>query len=118
MWWIFIVSFIKDCHNGSFIIRHSENGEQIYYGIFHSLKEAEKYRDYCVDHDWQVYKKRLIRNLPKFISLTPNGSYVIRKTISGETKYFGSLHSLEDAVEERDKLIKCNWDYDLLVEME
>jgi len=106
--------FIKDCHNGSYQVRHWENGKDVHYGTFHSLEEAKRYRDNCVNNDWHVSKKRMIRkrNLPKYVTLTMSGNYLIRRMIGDKTEYFGTFHSKRDAVDERDMLNASIWNYD------
>lgn len=38
-----------------------------------------------------------------------NGCFMIRKTINGETRYFGTYHTLKEAQTVRDDLISNGW---------
>lgn len=79
--------------------------------------EILKFRDMLLESDWDAmvledegYHKRRNHNLPKYIWITPSNRYCISyKGIS-----YGVFSSLEVAVEERDLLIKHDWDYNFV----
>ena len=45
-----------------------------------------------------------------------NGKYLLNKTIDGKIESFGVFNTLEEAQKEREWCIKCNWDWDIIVE--
>lgn len=105
--------------NGSYQVRKKNK----HYGIFNELKDAEKHRDYCVANDWD--EKCMIRkkdkynkyNLPKYITYNKTiNKYVVCKQFNGKKQLtISSFKTLEDAIKERDLLIKCNWNEDELI---
>ena len=79
------------------------NGKNEYFGRYHTLPEAIKWRDYFKENNWNL-NLRLIG--------TPNrniyfklGKWRIIKKINGKDYYFGSFDNLEDA-EKRVKEIR------------
>ena len=90
------------------------NGQNEYFGRYHTLKEAIKWRDYFQSRGWPV-NERLVGSINKNIKFR-RGKYIIYKRMNGREHYFGSFNSLEDAEEELFLLRKFNWDYDLLCE--
>lgn len=107
-------------HGNNFVVTHKICGITKHFGTFKSLSEAEKFRDYCVKYDWNIEPKRVVSRhyLPKYINKSPCGSYYIYKNLKDKTEHFGTFRTLDEAVSERNKLIECDWDYDLLVEMD
>ena len=93
-----------------------------YYGSYSTRKEADKAVEFFEQHDWDKNYVKYLRDMPHYISkyvyLAPCGKYVIEKNIDGRTEYYGSFPTLEEAESERDLLVKCNWDWDLIVEQE
>ena len=79
------------------------NGKNEYFGRYHTLTEAIKWRDYFIEHDWPV-ELRLIGTINKNIYFRL-GKYRIIKSINGHDYYFGSFDTLEEA-EERVKQIR------------
>ena len=80
-------------------------------GTGRTLIEALMMRDWCREHGWS-----------KFISPTryiqrDENHWKVYKDLPEGRVHFGSFPSLELAQRERDLLIKCDWDWDLLVEM-
>lgn len=104
--------------NGKFVIYKTINNKTQYFGSYETLQEAIDVRDALVSADWPYIMRNKKHNLPKYIQRNMVGSYQIIKKFKGKSEHFGTFHKLDDAVDERNKLIKCDWDYDLLVEME
>jgi hypothetical protein len=96
-----------------YVIRKLINDKYGYFGQYKTISHAKKVRDWLMNHNWQwvipdkeYYKSKYIR--PMY------GKYIIEKCINGKSESFGTFNNLEEAIIERDLLIKCNWDYDVL----
>ena len=96
------------------------NGKNIgrHYGSFKSLDGAIMHRDLCIKMDWD--EQLMPRNNPtyfnpmKYIKKTPAGNYRIQKWENGKSISYGTYLTLIDAINERDLLIKHNWDIELV----
>ena len=53
----------------------------------------------------------------KYITKNKKGGYVVQKHMRGDSLYFGTYYSFDDALMVRDELIKENWDLDKLDEI-
>ena len=71
------------------------NGCNEYFGRYHTLEEAVKWRDYFIANDWDV-NLRLIGTPNKNIYFKL-GKYRIIKNIDGKEYYFGSFETFEEA---------------------
>ncbi len=83
-----------------------------------TLIEALMMRDWCRENGWIPFVRRL-----QFIQEHGPGIYQIYKYFKqndGSYKKicFGSYRTVEDAIEERDLLIKHNWDFEALCSLE
>ena len=94
------------------------NGKYFYFGNYQSLEKAKKVRDYFVEHDWDISERFKFMEIPptRYIRKTRAGNYKIVKWLNGKMVYFGTFHSLEDAMLERDLLVESNWDWEVLCE--
>ncbi len=90
----------------------------MYFGTFNTLKEAQEYRDFLINHDWDLkYRKRSPRkyNLPKYIYKKPGGDmFIIRKTVDYQQVHLGYYKTLQEAIKEKEFYESINWDLDLL----
>lgn len=77
-------------------------------GVGRTLIEALMKRDWCKANNWSKYTGGLT-----YIQKQKN-HYVICKS----NKYYGSFKTLSACMQERDCLVKYNWDFDLMVELE
>ena len=86
-----------------------------YYGRFHSIVEAVMERDRLINLGWPRNDPVKIckQNLPKYIFYT-GSFFIIEKKIKGYNYNFGQFKTLKSALDERDKLIMCCWDYDAM----
>lgn len=93
-----------------------KNGK--YYGSYNTIEEAEKAREVLKKHNWDnkyvKYRRKRKNPISRYITRTKSGNYVITKTIDNKKVDFGTFHNLKDAEEERDELIRCNWDWELI----
>lgn len=91
-----------------------------YYGTFKTLEEAIQAREYFESRNWDTtigYKKHG-PHLPKYITYDKKRKYfVIHRYNNYKLECWGSYHTLKEAVEERDLLIKCGWDYETLCDL-
>ena len=85
---------------------------QVYYGEYDTLEEAIQVRDKEQLKGWRIpprkRKQYKWNKKRRYIHETPNGTYIIKRY----GQHYGSWKTLEDAIEERDWLIKNNWSYD------
>ena len=114
--------YIASLPNGSYQVGKNFGSKRISFGVFQSFEEAQKHRDFCVEHDWDInICRRLVcphnHTLPKYISKYKN-RYVIQKFKDYELVVRISFTNLEDAVKERDLLMECGWDENLLMELD
>lgn len=105
-------SYIYQRKNGWFEIRKRLGGVLLYWGSFPTLEEAQLYLAYYMGKNWDVnphfMKRRYITEY--------DGFYIVRKIIDGKLTNFAFLKDLDDAKEERDICMACNWDLDAIVE--
>lgn len=90
----------------------------VYFGVFECLSEAKEYRDYCIEHEWDIKlcKRRYSsQGLPKYITRQDDGFIVQRRNYRTGEGYSQRFKTLEDAVRERNLLIQCDWDEDELI---
>ena len=89
-----------------------------YWGYYKTLEKAKKARDYFVEHDWDISERFKFMEIPptRYLRKTRAGNYKIVKWLNKKMVYFGTFHTLEDAMLERDLLIQCGWDWDRLCE--
>lgn len=73
----------------------SINGHNEYFGRYHTLTEAKKWRDYFIEQDWDI-NQRLIGTINKNIYFKL-GKYRIIKHINGKDYMFGSFNTLTEA---------------------
>jgi len=113
--------YIASLPNGSYQVGKNFGSKRISYGVFKSLEEAQKHRDFCVAHDWSSDCRRIRfphnNLLPKYISKSRD-RYVVQKCEGNDVKVRCSFTNLEDALLERDLLIECNWDEERLWELD
>lgn len=110
----------KSSHANSYKITKNFNvngkSKSFHYGSFKTLEEAIEYRDLCIERDWdeQLMPKNnpITCNSMRYIHKSPVGNYEIKKWENGKTVHYGTYHTLFDAIQERDLLIKHDWDYD------
>lgn len=105
-------------HNGFYKIHKLINGEQRFFGAFHTIEEAENLRDLLIENDWDDSKIDPALLNP-FISnpdlerhyyiRKERGRFIVSKIIDGELKYFGTYDTKEEAVKARDELWENNW---------
>ena len=90
------------------------NGKYVYFGSGRTLIEALMIKDWCESTGWK--EKYFTSNTgEKYISLK-DGRYYITKWINGKLCYFGGWKTLEQAIDERNLFIKCEWDLDAICE--
>ena len=71
------------------------NGQNEYFGRYHTLEEAIQWRDYFIEQDWDI-NQRLLGTINKNIYFKL-GKYRIIKHINGKDYMFGSFNTLEEA---------------------
>lgn len=78
-------------------------------GTARTLIEALMMRDWCVANGWRKFAGGM-----RYLYFCPtNRLWYIHK----DNVHHGCFKRLEDAMHERDCLVQCDWDYDLLVEL-
>lgn len=107
-------------YNNRYRVVKRVDGVYKYYGTFDTLEEAKRHRDYCESNDWSSDCRVLTRkkhDLPKYITKSARG-YLLQKNSKSTGLYQQWFRRLEDAVKERDLLIKVNWDELKLIELD
>ena len=94
------------------------NGHFYYFGNYQSLGKAKQARDYFLKNGWDVKERFKFMKMPptRYIRKTKAGNYKIVKWLNKKMVYFGTFHSLDDAMRERDLLVEFNWDLEVLCE--
>lgn len=106
-----IKNIVKD-KRGYYIIYKKINGKTNYFARTFSLDDAIVLKDYFEKNNWN----KPINKLKYIHEITVNGSkryYIARYN---PYTYFGYFKNLDDAIKERDLLIKSGWDFDILCE--
>lgn len=95
------------------------DGKYVYFGTFDTLDDARRHRDYCISKGWSSDCRVLTRkkhNLPSYITRS-GGGFLLQKR-SKVHNYRQWFKCLEDAVYERELLLKVDWDEERLWELD
>lgn len=109
-------------HRKKYSLIKKINGKDVYFGTFETVQEAREYRDFLEEHDWNPEYRKISRysqwnknNLPKNIYYNnKQNTYSVRKVFNHEPITFGTYHSLDEAIHERDFWESIDWSLDLL----
>lgn len=97
---------VKD--NNRFVVKRTYKGDLHIFGYFKTLDEAIKCREDLVSTNWGDLNISLQINKEKYISY--NGlMYTIQRMINGKLNVYGLFYELDDAIQQRDWLIKHGW---------
>lgn len=106
--------YIRKKNANSYEIYRNVPGSTKYYGRGRTLIEALMKRDMIIANGW---KPMYLPNTTGERYIYPNGEqFIIIKYINGKGMSYGTFDTLEEAVKERDLLIKYNWDLELVCE--
>lgn len=102
------------------IYKKLSKGHQEYFGTYKTRAEAEKAVQYFKAHGWNKkdvhYTRKRDGDPLQYISKVKlrNGldCYKIQRGRNGTTETYGTFHTLEDAIKERDLLVQCEWNID------
>lgn len=109
--------------NGKFIYRRGNSYKVIkkrrvngkmkekHFGSFRDYNEAIRYRDKCVENNWDMPK---YENPMKHITRNGKG-WQIQRDYNGKHEYYGTFSNIIDAMNERDLLIAYDWDLEKVV---
>lgn len=88
------------------------NGKRIYYATCLDREEAIQLRNKLVKEGVITDRtgKHRLRGRMRYITKYGN-KYCIYKNVDGKQECFGTFHSLEEAIDERDYLESIGWDY-------
>ena len=96
--------------NGLYYIQKHINGELKHFKGSKSLKETIELRDKLIKNNWRDNGQLGIKELDDNRYIYSSGkSFMLRKSVNGKYRYFGSFKTLEEAIKARDELIKNNW---------
>jgi len=109
-----VPSYIYPNKKGRFEIRKRIGEVVLYWGTYATLEEAKLWRAYYIGKNWDVNPSFKANEYIR----KQRDKFLIIKNLNGKQEYFGSFDDLETARRERDICRDCNWDYDLIVEME
>ena len=105
-------------HRDGYVISRREGGRMKYYGYARTLIIALMRRDWIIANGWRKYD---VMKPGTHIVDKYNGTFTIKKCEkSGDEmvcEYYGTYNSLEDAQEERDRLVELGWDLDAWCEL-
>ena len=109
------MKYITKRKNG-WAIQKNINGKLMSFGLYNTLEEAQHYRDYFVEHNWDMInrlefskRKNKKKKEPKNIYKCYGGRYEICKEINHRKYSFGSYDTLEEAITARDYFVKTGW---------
>ena len=102
-------NIFKDKKSGLYYIKKWKNRRGYYFGSYHSLEDAIKVRNVLRSVNWGFKKDPM-----EFISWNKNKNrWVVQKrTVAEGVLYYGTFKTLEEAQDERDLLVKADWDID------
>lgn len=71
--------------------------------------------DFLKQHDWDLKYAHIRNPEMKYIEKI-RGKYHIHRinNDTGKLEHYGTFNTLEDAQKERDLLVSCNWDWNLI----
>ena len=99
--------------NTFWIIYHDMKGKIVPFGIFKTLKDAKKERDYLESVDWSIDDKKFedvdFENIKE-----SNGVFYIFNEIDGKEVYFGQFLTVEEARRNKKMFIESGWDQSLV----
>ena len=118
--------YISQLPSGKYVIykslRFNGTHKSVYFGLFDTLEEAMKHRDYCIQYDWDLDKckvKRINKHfLPTHITKGRSGYLLQKKFYDGRDSYHQWFKNLNDAIHEKELLCKCNWDIEELIALD
>lgn len=84
------------------------NRKTEYFGRYHSLEDAIKWRDFFIENEWNT-DLRLIGTPNKNIKFN-HGKYLIYKNIDGKEFSFGSFDNYEDAEKRVNEIRLIGWE--------
>lgn len=108
---------------GKYYIIKKIKGKQYYFGIYSSLKDAKKARDYFEEKGWEnsiperfkfTHSHKKATNV---VWVNTNNRYEIRKMKNGKLTIYGAFKTFEEAVKEAELLKKVNWDIQALCDL-
>lgn len=97
--------------NDKFVVSRIIRSKEKIFGVFDTLAEAKEYKYKLIDNAWDDILN-YEGEYSKFIYKNKDKRFIISRNIFGKTKYFGSYHTFEEALEAREKLIDDNWGID------
>lgn len=102
--------YIYQNQNGTYFI---QKGKQ-YFCSSDSYETIQEYKKQLEKNGWNkdalTYNHRQKHNLPRYIQYAKNNTYRIRYNGG----HYGIFKTIDEAVNERDLLIKNNWEYDFI----
>ena len=101
-------------HKDGYDVLTGTSRKRRYYAHAKTLIQALMKRDYGIANNWKPYPYTHISKTSELYIHNSNGRFMILKEINKKMEYFGTFDTMEDAIAERDLLIKCNWDYDVM----
>ena len=115
------MAYISSSHEGYYQVKKYINNKSVQFASFNDLKEAQEYRDYCIKQNWSldcVKQKCNKYDLPRYVTYDTNKKHyiVLKRGKDGNTVFVKTYKRREDAIRERDLLLKYNWDEDKLIE--
>jgi len=99
-----------------YIIQKRIGDTTCHFGTGRTLIEALMIRDWCIMNNWEKKYPMPHSTGEKYIRRF-RGYFYIQKVLNGKLEHFGSFKTLEEAIKERDLLVKYNWDLEELCDL-
>ena len=101
-------------HNGKYDVKKRLNGKTVHFGRYDTEEEAKERVEFLKKHNWdeQYIQKRIYPTT--YIYKTLSNNYTVTKYLNGKKETFGTFKDLQDAINERNHCIECDWDWELI----
>lgn len=107
--------YITKNKDGTYHVQHEVNGQQSGFGTFHTLKNAQAWRDEMIEHNWSkdyfhnnIFKTTEYKD--RYIKKIGNEYKVVRQFNNGRTRVYGTFKNIEKARERRNQAHHNNWE--------
>lgn len=110
-----VLKYINRTSYNTWRISRTTNTTKTYYGCYKKLTDAITHRNRLIKNNWKCTPLHPFK--PSYIHKTKNGQYCLQKQLNNKTIYITLFKDKEDAIKVRDKLIKSNWDQQLVNEL-
>lgn len=101
-------------YNDKYQVCKKINNRMYYFGVYDTEEEAKNMVAFLKQHDWDLKYAHIRNPKMKYILKVGDKYQIHRINDDGKIEHYGTFNTLEDAQKERDLLVSCNWDWDLI----